>query len=75
MGHDRVPVENGFGRGQSLFGVLHHKYTWCRERLDEIIDVLFCSNQLSYSFASSPRRRQGVLSPGPVDIAGKGGES
>ena len=41
MGHDRVPVENGFGRGQSLFGVLHHKYTWCRERLDEIIDICF----------------------------------
>ena len=41
MGHDRVLVENGFGRGQSLFGVLHHKYTWCRERLDEIIDISF----------------------------------
>ena len=27
VGHDRVPVENGFGRAQSLFGVLHHKYT------------------------------------------------
>ena len=56
MGHDRVPVENGFGRGQSLFGVLHHKYTWCRERLDEIIDI--CFSLTNYHIRLHPLRAE-----------------
>ena len=56
VGHDRVPVENGFGRGQSLFGVLHRKYTWCRERLNEIIDI--CLSLTNYHIRLHPLRAE-----------------
>ena len=34
-------IENFFGRMQKLFGVMHRKYGWCRERLNDIADVCF----------------------------------
>ena len=34
-------IENFFGRMQKLFGVMHRKYGWCREGLNDIVDVCF----------------------------------
>ena len=34
-------IENFFGRMQKLFGVMHRKYGWCMEGLNDIIDVCF----------------------------------
>ena len=38
---DRVIIENAFGRMQKLFGVMHMKYGWTREILDDIASICF----------------------------------
>ena len=41
MSSDRVVIENVLGRVQKLFGVMHRKYVWSKEKLDAIADICF----------------------------------
>ena len=36
---DRVIIENVFGCMQQLFRVIHRKYGWSRDKLDDIADI------------------------------------
>ena len=36
---DRVIIKNVFGRMQQLFGVMHRKYGWSRDKLDDIAEI------------------------------------
>ena len=38
---NRVIIENIFDRMQKLFGVMHRKYGWYWERLNDIVDACF----------------------------------
>lgn len=53
---DRVIVEIFFGQLQQLFGVMHRKYGWCREKLDAIIDI--CMSLTNYHIRLHPLREE-----------------
>ena len=56
ISHDRVIVENYFGRLKSLWGVCSHKWEWDRQSYD--IFFRACLALTNYSVRCCPLRRE-----------------
>mgnify|MGYP003321627463 CR=1 FL=1 len=53
---DRVIIKNVFGRMQQLFGVMHRKYGWSRDKLDDIADI--CLSLTKFHIYLHPLREE-----------------
>jgi len=53
---DRVIIKNVFGCMQQLFGVMHRKYGWSRDKLDHIMDI--CLSLTKFHIYLHPLREE-----------------